>query len=123
MKDKFITTNTIFYCTKWEQSVRFYKEVLNLPVLFSTDWFVEFYLTTNSRLSIADEKRASVKSNRGKGITLSLEVEHIDVIWNQMKKEKLQPTAIIDHPWNARLFYVFDPEGHRIEIWQRPAVK
>ena len=20
--------------------------------------------------------------------------------------------------WNARVFYLFDPEGHRIEIWQ-----
>ena len=123
MKDTFITTNTILYCTKWEQSVRFYKEVLNLPVLFSTDWFVEFYLTSNSRLSIADEKHASIKSNREKSITLSLEVENVDLIWSQMEKAELKPTAIVEHSWNARLFYIFDPEGHRIEIWQRQGKK
>jgi hypothetical protein len=34
----------------------------------------------------------------------------------------LEPTAIENHPWNARVFYLFDPERHRIEVWQRRAV-
>ena len=55
-----ITTNTIFYCKRWEATVRFYRDRLKLPVHFSADWFVEFELTTVSRLSIADEKRATI---------------------------------------------------------------
>jgi len=35
-----------------------------------------------------------------------------------MKKYGLKPTIIKKHPWNARVFYLFDPEGDRIEIWQ-----
>jgi catechol 2,3-dioxygenase-like lactoylglutathione lyase family enzyme len=115
---KIKTANTIFYCRKWEETVRFYRDHLNLTVNFSTDWFVEFCLNTATRLSIADEKRASIKSCNGKGITLSFEIENIDDTWKFVEKAGLNPTMIRKHPWDARFFNLFDPEGHRIEIWQ-----
>jgi len=71
---KFITSDTILYCRKWGQTVQFYRDYLNLPVSFETDWFVEFKVTQATQLSIANENRASIKSNDGQGITLSLEV-------------------------------------------------
>ena len=112
------TANTIFYCRKWEETVRFYRDYLNLTVNFETDWFVEFSLSTTSRLSIADETRARVKSCNGKGMTLSFEVEDIDKVRAFAEKAGLKPTIIKKHPWEARIFYLFDPEEHRIEIWQ-----
>jgi lactoylglutathione lyase len=30
----------------------------------------------------------------------------------------MNPTETGVHAWGARVFYVFDPEGHRIEVWQ-----
>lgn len=72
---KIKTANTILYCSKWEETVRFYRDHLNLTVIFLTDWFVEFYLSTATRLSIADEKRASIKSCNGKGITVDTSTE------------------------------------------------
>ena len=62
--------NTILYCSKLEETVRFYRDKLKLPVSFSTDWFVEFSLNAMSQLSIVDEKRASIKTSHGKEITL-----------------------------------------------------
>lgn len=118
MNAKLITTNVILYCRKWDQTVCFYKDLLQLPVIFSTDWFVEFRLNPASRVSIADEKRSSIKSCGGKGITLALEVEDIMAVQEYMEKIGLKPTKVSLHPWNARVFYLFDPEGHRIEIWQ-----
>jgi predicted enzyme related to lactoylglutathione lyase len=109
----------ILYCSKWELTVRFYKEQIGLPVLFSTDWFVEFHLNQMARLSIADEKKASIKSDERQGVTLALEVEDIETVHEHMKKVGLKPTIIIKHPWNAQIFHLFDPEGHRIEIWQK----
>lgn len=123
MDIKLKTTNMILYCNKWEQTVCFYKDLLQLPVTFSSDWFVEFSLNPASRVSIADEKRASIKSCRGKGITLALEIEGIETVWEDMEKVGLKPTEIRQHPWNARTFYLFDPEGHRIEIWEKNAEK
>ena len=112
------TVNMILYCKAWKKTVRFYRDGLHLPVHFSTDWFVEFTLNASSRLSVADEKHASIKSGAGRGMTFSLEVEDVQATWDDAKKNGLRPTGISPHPWNARVFYLFDPEGHRIEIWQ-----
>jgi hypothetical protein len=51
MENCLITTNTILYCKEWEKTVEFYRNQLKLPVLFATDWFVEFGLNEMSRLS------------------------------------------------------------------------
>jgi catechol 2,3-dioxygenase-like lactoylglutathione lyase family enzyme len=110
--------NTILYCSKWEDTVRFYRDQLKLPVTFSSDWFVEFSLNESTRLSIANEKRATIKTSRGKGITLSWEVDRIERAWAEVQKNGLEPTPIQKHPWGARVFYLFDPEGTRIEFWQ-----
>jgi uncharacterized glyoxalase superfamily protein PhnB len=110
--------NTILYCSKWEETVRFYRDQLKLPVTFSTDWFVEFSLNGSTRLSIANEKRASIKTSRGKGITLSWEVDRVERAWADVQKNGLEPTPIQKHSWGARVFYLFDPEGTRIEFWQ-----
>jgi len=118
MHKNFITTNMILYCKEWEKTVRFYRDRLNLPINFATDWFVEFRLTAFSRLSIASERRASIKSGRGQGLTLSLEVKNIEDVRKYMEKTGLKPTMIWKHPWDAKVFHLFDPEGHRIEIWQ-----
>jgi predicted enzyme related to lactoylglutathione lyase len=114
-----ISTNTILYCGQWEATVRFFRDGLGLAVAFATDWFVEFCLAPDSTLSIADENRASIKSSGGSGMTISLQVEDIGAAWEHAEKMGLRPTTIKEHPWQARVFYLVDPEGHRIEMWQR----
>jgi uncharacterized glyoxalase superfamily protein PhnB len=98
--------------------VSFYRDGLQLPVLFSNNWFVEFGLTDTSRMSIADENHVSVKSCKNTGITISLQVKDIDTAMEYATKMDLKPTKIKKHLWGARTFFLFDPEGHRIEIWQ-----
>lgn len=118
MQKNLKTTNTILYCKDWEETVRFYRDRLHLPVNFSTDWFVEFRLTDSSRLSLADEKRSSIKSGGGRGITIALEVDDIETAHLFAEQMRLNPTTVRKHPWNAQVFYFFDPEGRRVEIWQ-----
>lgn len=91
---------------------------MKLPVNFLSDWFVEFRLTASSRLSVADEKRSSIKSCERKGATLAIEVKDIEIERENLNTIGLKPTAIKKHPWNAKVFYIVDPEGHHIEIWQ-----
>jgi catechol 2,3-dioxygenase-like lactoylglutathione lyase family enzyme len=117
-KLNYLTTNIILYCKKWEETVHFYRDSLALEVMFSTDWFIEFSLNEKSRLSIADQARSSIKSSSQKGITITLQVWDINRNWNDFNAKKLEPTPVKHHAWNAKVFYVFDPEGHRIEIWQ-----
>lgn len=114
----FATANTILYCRRWAETVAFYRDKLGLAVTLSTDWFVEFRLNDASRLSVADDTRASIKSGAGAGITIALEVADIEVAHQWAEQRGIRPTAIKTHPWNARVFYFRDPEGHRVEVWQ-----
>ena len=110
-------TNTILYCDKWTETLVFYEKKLGLPVTYRSHWFVEFALSETARVSVADASRTTVKSGFGRGITLSLQMKNLDSVWNTIKEAGITPTAITDHPMDARVFYLFDPEGHRIEIW------
>ena len=118
-KPSFKSTNTILYCKHWQQTVDFYRRYLELPVTFESDWFVEFQLTGSAHLSLADERRASTKSNSGGGITVTLQVENADEMRTYLQSRGLDLEPVRDHAWGARVFYFFDPEGHRLEIWSR----
>jgi uncharacterized glyoxalase superfamily protein PhnB len=109
--------NTILYCQAWSETVAFYRDQLGLSVTFSSDWFVEFALTDSARLSIADERRATIKSSHGAGITLTFQVADADALWTEFHSAGLQPTPCRTHAWGARTFYLRDPEGHRLEVW------
>jgi uncharacterized glyoxalase superfamily protein PhnB len=113
----FKTTNTILYCQKWPEMVSFYREKLQLPVMFASSWFVEFEVGATARLSVADERRTKVKSSQGRGITITLEVESADAAWADLHNRGLELEPVRDHPWGARTFYFYDPEGYRLEIW------
>lgn len=112
-----LAANTILYCQAWEETVAFYRDKLGLPITFASDWFVEFALTESARLSIANERRATIKSSHGAGITITLQVNDADAYWDAYHSEGLNPTPCRTHPWGARTFYLRDPEGNRLEIW------
>ncbi len=111
------TANTILYCRKWEETVVFYKTRLRLQVTTSREWFVEFKLNEASRLSIADEARTSIDSSGGEGITITLEVDDIEMIHLYLNEVGLDPTPIKKHGWGARVIHIYDPEGNRLEFW------
>ena len=114
------SANIILYCKKWEEMVTFYKTGLALPITTSTEWFVEFRLTRTSRLSVADESRTSIKSSSGEGITIGIQVADAITFRAHLKNTGLNPTEVKE-VWGAKAFYVFDPEGNRIEFWSGPA--
>src|SRR5262245_4063973 len=118
----FTTTNTILYCQHWQETVVFYQTILNLPVTFASDWFVEFALTNTARLSIADERRATIKSSAGAGITLTFQVQDIEAVWQWLHEQGAKPGPRRRHAWGAHVFYLYDPEGHRLEVWSPQTV-
>jgi catechol 2,3-dioxygenase-like lactoylglutathione lyase family enzyme len=110
-------TNTILYCQKWLETVDFYRNILAFPITYQNDWFVEFQLTAHAYLSIADESRATIHSVSGQGITLSWQVLHLNEMRAALLKQNIAVSPIRPK-WGASLFYLHDPEGHRIELWQ-----
>ena len=112
-----LTLNTILYCRHWKETVTFYRDKLGLPVLFSREGFAEFGIGDNARISIADEARSKTKSPDRKGITLTFQVRDIDGTRALFNQRGLNPTPVSHHPWGAKVFYLSDPDGHRVEIW------
>ncbi|MFN3531287.1 MAG: VOC family protein [Candidatus Brocadia sp.] len=117
MKEHIRAINTILYCNRWQETVSFYRNTLGLPVTFENDWFVEFKVTANAHLSVANEQRASVKSAGGRGLTLAFQVDEADAIWQSLTARGVNVGKIADHPWGGRAFFLFDPEGNRLEVW------
>lgn len=115
------TANTILYCKKWQETVRFYQEIVGLDVHFSNEWFVEFRLNDGARLSIANEARASIKSGDGLGITIGFQVDDLQRVHSFLTKSGAHPTPI-KRRWGANVFYTTDPEGNRIEFWAADVV-
>ena len=109
-------TNTILYCRRWQETIRFYRDGLELPVSHATDWLVEFMLTDRSFISLADATRATIPAARGAGITLSWLVDDAYEMHLRATARGWNPGPI-QTKWNANVFYFNDPEGHRIELW------
>lgn len=112
-----LKSNTILYCKNWQETLSFYRNILGFPINLEKEWFVELAVTETSFLSIANEKRASIKSSGGGGITLAFQVEDVDQVRKRVCDAGIQAGPVKDHEWGARLFYMQDPEGHRVEIW------
>jgi len=110
-------TNTILYCQKWLETVAFYQTIFAFPISHQNDWFVEFELYDHAYLSIADERRASIHSVDGQGITLSWQVSNLSEMHAAFVKRGITVSEV-RRKWGATLFYLHDPEGHRIELWQ-----
>jgi catechol 2,3-dioxygenase-like lactoylglutathione lyase family enzyme len=108
--------NTVLYCDEWAPTVAFYRDTLGFDVVHEKDWFVEFRLTDDAFLSVADARRTTIEAVGGKGITLTL---HTDALADT--KAVLDglgiPTTPMTRRWGADVFYCHDPEGHRIEFW------
>ncbi|MBF0120202.1 MAG: VOC family protein [Desulfobacterales bacterium] len=113
------TVNTIIYCKKWKETVEFYKTKLQLEVTASFEWFIEFKLNDTSRLSIANEERTSINSSCGKGLTITMRVDNIQDTHSLLEKTGAKPTPIKDHSWGAKVIYIYDPEGNRLEFWSQ----
>lgn len=110
-------SNTILYCDRWQECVAFYRDGLGLETAFENDWFSEFVLNSAARLSVADARRASVKSAHGRGITLTFKVGDISTARRTLEGRGLSPGQVRKHAWGADLFHLCDPDGNRIEFW------
>jgi len=58
-----------------------------------------------------------MSSAEGKGITLSFEIDDLEEAHHKMAMDGLSPSAIRSEVLEADVFYLFDPEGTRIEFW------
>lgn len=109
-------SNTILYCARWNETVAFYRGLLGGAVTFENDWFVELAVGDGSYVSIADASRATIEPAAGAGITLSWQVADVEATRLVLLDVGIPVSAVITR-FGAQVVDVFDPEGHRIELW------
>ena len=108
--------NTILYCGRFEDCVAFYADSLGFELIEKGDWFVEFRICESACLSLADETRTSIAGGRGRGVTLTFRVADADSTQAVLSARGVETTPV-KTTWGARTFFVFDPDGHRLEFW------
>ena len=100
-----------------ERTVAFYERHFGFEKGFESDWYVHLVLPDHSavNLAIMEASHDSLPEgyrNTAQGILLNLEVEDVDVLFEQMVQAKvdiLRPLK--DEPWGQRHFIMKDPGG------------
>jgi catechol 2,3-dioxygenase-like lactoylglutathione lyase family enzyme len=95
-------------------SVRFYKDVLGMEVLFGGE----------------DASFSSLRAKYGIATILNLEqgrpvpgwgrmifyVADVDAFWEHLRGKGLQPESPRDAPWGERYFHMPDPDGYELSF-------
>jgi predicted enzyme related to lactoylglutathione lyase len=111
------SANTILYCIRWEDTVAFYRHRIGFEIAYQNDWLVEFRLNPTAFLSVADQSRTTMSSAGGQGLTLSFQIDNLEAAHRRWARAGLAPTGIRSQVMGGNVFYLFDPEGTRIEFW------
>jgi catechol 2,3-dioxygenase-like lactoylglutathione lyase family enzyme len=96
------------------ESVRFYRDVLGMELLYGGEG------TGFSSLRTRDAHSAILNLERGEGVTswgrLIFYVSDVDALWNHLKERGFDPQIPQDASWGERYFHVPDPDGHELSF-------
>lgn len=108
--------HTVLLCEKWEDCVSFYRDVLEFPVLYERERFVEFQVAPDACIGILKPLHPDAPRPSHDRVILSICVEDIEDSHGQLKTRFPGLPPISKHPWGPRAFEFQDPEGWRIEF-------
>ncbi|MEY8761813.1 VOC family protein [Chryseobacterium tongliaoense] len=93
---------------------RFYHEILDLDILMDHGWIKTFGNDEESKVQISF---AIQGGNNTEVPDLSIEVDHVDEIYEKMKASGFEIIySITDEDWGVRRFFVKDPFGNVVNI-------
>lgn len=114
----------ILYVRDLEQTMHFYRDVLQLPVKMQVDTYVEFdtgmtTLSFNTRESVRQDIGLDVAADLASSSTFEIGFVVDDVVAT-IEHLRQQQVVIVKEPvvkpWGQTVAYVADPDGHFIEI-------
>lgn len=108
---------------KLAETKTFYIDVLGFGVTFENDFYLLLH-TPNKESEISfllpnhpSQQALFHKSFQGQGMYLTIEVENVDKIYQEMKQKGIViEIDIRDEPWGDRHFAIQDPNGIGIDI-------
>ncbi|MEQ6166358.1 MULTISPECIES: VOC family protein [unclassified Ekhidna] len=108
---------------KLQETKEFYTNTLGFGVTFENDFYILLHTPDkSSELSFLlpehpSQKPIFQKEFTGHGVYLTIEVEDVDQIYEQLKAKGVKfEFEIRDEPWGDRHFAILDPNGVGIDI-------
>ncbi len=108
---------------KLQESKQFYTETLGFGVRFENEFYLLLHTPDQSaEISFLQPKHQSQQpifqsAFTGKGVYLTIEVEDVDRVYQQLQKKGVpMEVEIRDEPWGDRHFAIKDPNGIGIDI-------
>ena len=95
-------------------SVRFYRDVLGMELLYSGEG------TAFSSLRAGEAQSAILNLEQGEAVTrwgrLIFHATDVDALWNHLKDRGFDPEIPREAPWGERYFHMPDPDGHELSF-------
>jgi len=96
------------------ESVRFYKDVLGMELLYGGED------ASFSSLRARDSQSAILNLEQGEAVTrwgrLIFYVTDVDAFWTHLKERGFHPEIPRDAAWGERYFHLPDPDGHELSF-------
>jgi len=108
---------------KLTETKTFYTTILGFGVTFENEFYLLLH-TPNKEAEISfllpnhpSQQPLFQKSFQGQGMYLTIEVEDVDKVYNELKKKGVEiKIDIRNEPWGDRHFAIQDPNGIGIDI-------
>ncbi len=115
---------------KLSETKEFYKNVLGFGVTFENEFYLLMH-TPNHQAEISfllpnhpTQKPLFQKAFAGNGMYLTIEVDDVDKVYQDIKKKGIEiKIDIRNEPWGDRHFAIVDPNGIGIDIVKYTAPK
>ena len=100
--------------TNMRNSVRFYRDVLGMELLYGEE------RAGFTSLRAKDAQSAILNLEEGDAVTdwgrLIFYVSDVDRFWAYLKEQGLRPQRPQDASWGERYFHLSDPDGHELSF-------
>jgi len=114
----------ILYAQQYEECIRFYRDILQLPIKGEYGTYVEFdtgstILAINSRDDVRELTGLPIPKTLSQSSTFEIGFVADDVMETIYNLKKQGVTVLVEpvtKPWGQTVSYVCDPDGNYIEI-------
>lgn len=109
---------TFFYYRDLPAAMKFYEEVLGLPLAIDQGWTKIYRICEGAHVGLVDETRGMNKATADKPVQLCIRLPNVDEWYEYAKELKLDSLSelFVADDIGIRAFVFRDPEGYQIEL-------
>jgi catechol 2,3-dioxygenase-like lactoylglutathione lyase family enzyme len=99
--------------TDMQSSVRFYKDVLGLEIIYGGEGsaFTSLQIEDGGPILNLEQGDTGIRWGR-----LIFHVSDVDRIWAHLTEKGFRPETPQDASWGERYFHMLDPDGHELSF-------